>query len=171
VLIFTITDTLFNIIKSTLNLPRKAVTQITSFNLVPDYKSGTLGSVGYINSSPIQSIVINLAPLLAWPLMIYLLALLGYIDINIVKPAIKVLPYSPSLKDPLLLLGTIQLFYAGILSRTDMKNVITAIFTIEFMVNILIIITIIWLVKSDNFTEDIVKYMKEFSSYFWNKIQ
>lgn len=171
VLIFTITDTLFNIIKSIFNIPRKAVTQIVSFNLIPDYKSGTLGSVGYINANPIQLIIINLAPLLAWPLVIYLLILLGYINVNIETMNIKVMPYSPSLKDPLLLLGTIQLFYAGILSRTDIKNVITAVFTLEFIINIVIITTIVWLVKSDNFTEDIIKYTKEFSSYFWNKIQ
>lgn len=60
VLFFTILDVTFNILRAIISINSKQITRITRFNLIPDYRNGTLGSVGYFNASQSQSIVLNL---------------------------------------------------------------------------------------------------------------
>lgn len=161
VIFFSITDILFNIIRTIISIESKPITKITSFNLIPEYKTGTLGSVEYINASPTQSIIINLAPIVAWILIIFLAEYLGYILLNythIIIPDITILSNNNTLLvDGLFILISIQLLLAGKLSTTDMKNIFRGIATVEFILLILAIYTTQWIYK--NGYRDILDYV------------
>lgn len=138
IITFTITDTISNIIKSVLNIPLNPVTKIVSFNLVPEFKSRTLGSIGYINSSPIQSIIINIMPITSWIIMIYGYYHLGYINID--NELSLDLPSYTFIEHAVIILGTIYLSWAGTLSLIDIKNILKGLLSAQTIILVLVII-------------------------------
>ncbi len=170
VVLFSITDILMNIIKSMLSIPTKRITKITSFNLIPDYRSGTLGSVGYVNASNIQLIIINIAPILAWISLPFILSYLGYISIDLTTNNIKLLPYSFSIIDVLVFILTIQLIFAGKLSTTDMKNILSGIMSFEFIILMIFLAIFWWLKDVQDIPTELMNILKNFSEYFWRNV-
>jgi len=169
--LFTIIDTIINFIKSIFGISPKPTTKITSFNLIPNFKDGTLGSVGYINANSIQSILINIAPLLSWASIPVLANFLGYIEINYANTSYFFNKYSPSLKDILFLIISIQLLWSGKLSKQDLSNVFEAIFSFDFLIKISIIIFVVFVIKKvDFFNQNIMEILTNIFHIFQEKI-
>jgi len=161
VFLFTLVDLVFNILKSATPIPQKNITKIVSFNLIPDFKSGTLGSVGHINSSPYQSIIISLAPLLSWILLAYLLVYFNYIDIDNYKISVSENSY---FIDFSVMISSIYLVWSGTLSRQDVTNAFKALFTFQ-VVFIIAISYGIYYFKDDGIRSTFLRLYETISIY------
>lgn len=170
VLIFSVTDFLFNILRSIVGVQRERISTLTSFNLIPDYRSGVLGSVAYRNVSPIQLIIINLAPLLSWILLLYFIHLLEYITIDINTFSLQINQLSLGYQHLLFLLFVPQFILAGFLSRKDMLNVFNGIVSMQFLVYLILGVSIYYLYNSSDMGKDLMGLLQSLSDEVWKNI-
>lgn len=63
----------FNLFSKPFGIGKISEIKITSFNIIPNFKTGVYGSVEYVGGSSFTSIFVSGAPKLAWILLWYFL--------------------------------------------------------------------------------------------------
>lgn len=152
VILSIIIDSIFNLFRSIFLFPQKRVTQLISFSIIPDFKTGVLGSVSYSNASKLQSIIINIFPIFLWALIPVVFFLFGYLEFADNRLGV-IFKYSQfSLQDILVIYITMQLLQGGVLSRADLRNIFDGIFSFEFLLYFSIFIAVVF------FKEEVFEY-------------
>lgn len=159
-LIFIVTDRILNILRALLNMQRKLPIVMLSYNVIPDFKEGTLGYVKYQYHSNFQQFFISIAPISAWFFIPIAAYYFGFIDYDFNVHNYDFLDnitingsHSFSLKDVLFIPITILLFRAGILSEKDIINAHSSMFEVDFLSQIALISILAFLYISVDFKD------------------
>ncbi|QSZ43163.1 hypothetical protein GJV85_13385 (plasmid) [Sulfurimonas aquatica] len=145
-IIFMFFDIIINMIRAAIHIKTKPIVKVVGFNLIPNHETGNLGSVTYMNASPTQSILINLAPLLSLLIMIFTAIYLQYVSIeyvNILNFSIHN-TYEYKHQDLIVFFIFIQLFIASKPSKTDIKNAFREVISLNFIVELILYSVIIY---------------------------
>ncbi len=164
VIIFTFTDILFNILRSAFGIKKKEVCRIENFNIFPNFKEGTLGSVSYIFSSGFQDIFINIAPIFSLIILFVYLDYFGYIVVDFhSKKLIEIPDYNFKLVDIFTPFIAYYLLSASLLSKRDLSNMLKGLLKVDTLMKLAILSSFIYLIVRYNLDSNanIVDYLKE----------
>ncbi len=133
--------------------------RITSFNIIPNFKTGVYGSVKYEGGSSFTLIFVSAAPKLAWVFLWYYLISLDFINTGILETTgeQKITFRWWHMSTAEIMLGVyigLQLLWAGSLSRQDWHNIFMALGKILAVA--LFIATIAYMAYSITGVQDIV---------------
>lgn len=149
-LIITTMMMMINAIRARFGFPALSHLRVTSFNVIPDIKSGRYGSVSYVGANFLSVILISAGPKLAWVLLSLFLLRTGIIDATITPndTLTFILHYDrlSAIETVLFFYIGIQLFWAGSLSRKDWSNILGSITKAAIIIAI-IIITLIFTIE------------------------
>lgn len=142
---------IFNLLSRPFGIGPISNIKITSFNIIPNFKTGVYGSVEYMGGSSFTSIFVSSAPKLAWIFLWYFMTTYGFLHLehtDITGEQQFTLKWG-HLHAAQMMLGiyvSIQLLWAGSLSRQDWHNIFSAFGKIMSIV--LLIMTTFYLIYS-----------------------
>ena len=119
--------------------------QVRGFNIIPDFKEGTAGSVQYISTNGAASMLISFAPKLYWFALVYFLNYLSVVKINYELQSCMINLAHINWKSPFSLISLyliIQLLWAGSLSFKDWENILKGLFSLSGLLLVLFIVTL-----------------------------
>lgn len=136
----------FNLVSKPFHIGAISTLRITSFNILPNFKTRVYGSVAYEGGGSFTHIFVSSAPKLAWVFLYLFLQSYGFLHIaneSVVGEQTLTFQWG-HLGTAQLLIGiyaSLQLLWAGTLSRQDWHNIFSAlgnIFAIALMIAVIV---------------------------------
>ncbi len=136
----------FNLLSRPFHIGAISTLRITSFNILPNFKTGVYGSVTYEGGGSFTHIFVSSAPKFAWIFLYLFLQSFGFmfVDQNSLAGEQSLTFHWGHLGTAQLLIGiyaSLQLLWAGTLSRQDWSNIFSAfgnIFAVALMIAVIV---------------------------------
>lgn len=156
VVIFSLIGISRNILAKIFGFNEIGITKITSFNILPNFKEKTLGSVGYVTNSNLHSFFINIFPIFSLVFIPVFAIYFGMISVD--KTTDNLLSINMENVTTFKLIALVVLsFYcvkASVLSKRDIDNIVSAVFSVEFIVKLLVFVGVFIILKYNIFNID-----------------